>query len=335
MIVGVMDVLVIGGGLSGVLSAYTLTQRGVQVVLCEAQEKLGGLSRVDHPHGVSVEVGLHLNVMTPQELTSLNLSVTDLDLHATPLILDKTSWIPANLDALSLEQKFFFFQNFTMIKGGMENLFQALSRNLKCELSQIIQSVDSEDCFIKKIQSAQKSWEPKAVLFAIPFHEMSHLIPGSSFNPKILKTLKRQEWVSAVKLDFILSKKIYDGQNILFVPDGLGFFPSNSDPSLSDGDFQLSQWLFFISNDAIQNPEEVTKKIRAGKRWIKKAFPYFSDHIHWEKIGVIDRLFPKSSIPNEDLKEWSILKNAFWVGDFSIPNVMKEIQKVEEFLSLG
>ncbi|HYZ86071.1 MAG TPA: FAD-dependent oxidoreductase, partial [Bryobacteraceae bacterium] len=50
-------VVVIGGGLSGLSTAYYLSKGGVPVVLCEKSQRLGGILHTDHIDGFIIENG--------------------------------------------------------------------------------------------------------------------------------------------------------------------------------------------------------------------------------------------------------------------------------------
>ena len=56
---GPLDVIVIGGGLSGLTAAYKLQQRGVRVCLLESATTPGGYARTKHLNGLRIERGPH------------------------------------------------------------------------------------------------------------------------------------------------------------------------------------------------------------------------------------------------------------------------------------
>lgn len=316
------DVTIIGGGLSGLLTGHFLSKKGFLVTLCEAQDKLGGNYRVDTAQGVLIDYGLHLNVLT-SDIEEAHLPIEWIQRKATPFMLQKMSWTPIDINALSTEQKMFAHGEYCIPKGGVGKLVQHLSQNLKIELSQPIQNCVVEDSQIKKIIGNKKEWEAKAFVTAIPSKAIFSLLGHERINPQWLKKLKQEEAVSALKLDFILKAKVFEGDNVLFLPEcnGVGFFPSNIDESISDGDYQISQWIFFLNQEEFLNNEIIAKKLKAGKRFILKAFPDFFEKVIWERMTLIEALFSKKQ---ETIKEWTTLKNVFCAG---------ELQKIESFLS--
>lgn len=52
-----MKIAVVGGGISGVVSAYTLAKAGANVVLYEKEDYLGGHSKTVHFDGVDLDLG--------------------------------------------------------------------------------------------------------------------------------------------------------------------------------------------------------------------------------------------------------------------------------------
>ncbi|KAF3786030.1 15-cis-phytoene desaturase [Nymphaea thermarum] len=52
-----MRIAVIGGGVSGLVSAYTLAKAGVHVLLYEKEDHLGGHARTVHVNGADVDLG--------------------------------------------------------------------------------------------------------------------------------------------------------------------------------------------------------------------------------------------------------------------------------------
>src|SRR5690554_3741029 len=53
-------IAVIGGGLAGLTAAYALEQRGADIVVYEAEDRLGGRATTDMLDGLSVDPGAQL-----------------------------------------------------------------------------------------------------------------------------------------------------------------------------------------------------------------------------------------------------------------------------------
>ncbi|TYJ95684.1 cyclopropane-fatty-acyl-phospholipid synthase family protein [Cucumis melo var. makuwa] len=52
-----MKVAVVGGGISGLVSAFVLAEAGVEVVLFEKEDYVGGHSKTVHFDGVDLDLG--------------------------------------------------------------------------------------------------------------------------------------------------------------------------------------------------------------------------------------------------------------------------------------
>ena len=74
------DVVVVGGGIAGLITARELTKAGLRVVVLEARERLGGRVWTDHRLGRDLEIGgTWLHWVQPHvwaEITRYGLEVT-------------------------------------------------------------------------------------------------------------------------------------------------------------------------------------------------------------------------------------------------------------------
>src|SRR3989338_546745 len=322
------DVAIIGGGLSGQLAAFLLSKEKYSILLCEADPKLGGKSRLDYG----------FNLLTPELSKTLSLDLSYIEMfNQEPLALRKMNWVSVSPEEISPEQKYFFFKDFIFPRGGIEKVFTSLNAgfsSVEIKLSTPILECAIQDHTIQKIISGKEGWQAKAVVAAIPFTGLTHMLGTDYFHPRFLKKIRKQKMVSAVKLNFILKEKVCDYQNILFSLDsnGVGFFPSNVDSTLIEGTKQISQWLFFLKEEELVDAEEVAKKIRAGKRFIQKAWPQFFNQVEWEQIGVIDQLFPLEVTDPQEMEK-TTLKNLFWIGGRFTPSVIEEVKKITTYIS--
>ena len=331
------DVCIIGGGFCGQLSAFLLAKAGYSVFLCEAEKKVGGKCRVDHPEGCTVEFGVHFNLLTSSQIRELGIETEWCKMHESPpLYFQKKEWLPVTLDPLTEDQKFFHLSEFSFPKGGMETLFNLfLSHpNIQLLTGQPILELVSNASFVQKVQSHDKEWKAKAFLMALPFSSLVHLVKENEVERNFLRSLKKQKYVSAIKLDYVLKKKVCDFKSILFdiEANGVGFFPSNIDEKIAVNGKQVSQWLFFLSEEELSDKEEIAKRIRVGKRFLKKAFPNFFDTLLWERIGIIPELFPKNSDRLILEQKWTSLQNLFWVGDHPLENLVRKVGQVTQLL---
>ncbi|XP_017633379.1 uncharacterized protein LOC108475911 isoform X1 [Gossypium arboreum] len=85
-----MKIAVIGGGISGVISAYTLAKAGANVVLYEKEEYLGGHSKTVHFDGVDLDLGFMVfsrvtypNMMELFESLGIDMEPSDMSLSVS------------------------------------------------------------------------------------------------------------------------------------------------------------------------------------------------------------------------------------------------------------
>jgi protoporphyrinogen/coproporphyrinogen III oxidase len=74
----VADVLIVGGGISGLATAHYLEQQGLSVVLVEAQSRLGGMIATEQRNGCYLEAGPDSYIATKPAVTQLAESIPGL-----------------------------------------------------------------------------------------------------------------------------------------------------------------------------------------------------------------------------------------------------------------
>jgi protoporphyrinogen/coproporphyrinogen III oxidase len=74
----VSEVIILGGGISGLASAYFLSKKGLSSTIIETQPRLGGLIKTDVLHGCQLEAGPDSYVAAKPEVTELAGEVPEL-----------------------------------------------------------------------------------------------------------------------------------------------------------------------------------------------------------------------------------------------------------------
>jgi oxygen-dependent protoporphyrinogen oxidase len=77
-LVDVSDAIIIGGGISGLASAYYLSKKGISSTLIEAQSRVGGLIRTDVVAGCQIEAGPDSYVASKPAATELAQEIAEL-----------------------------------------------------------------------------------------------------------------------------------------------------------------------------------------------------------------------------------------------------------------
>jgi len=334
------DVLIIGGGFTGQLAASLLSHKGYAVLLAESTAQLGGRVRLDEVKEAFIPYGFHLNLLTPELAQRFDIKAEWCSSQETPVYYEKKVWHAAQTENLTEEQKHYNLADFRIPKGGIQATLAPLlqSQNIEVKLNEpIVECEWNGDTFISA-KGLKNQFKAKAVLFAMPFKEMSAFLDESVIEPKFLKLCKGQSqtMTAAVKLDFLLNGSVSDQKSIIFDHDnnGVGLFLSNIDPSLAARK-QLSQWLFFLTEEELRDKHEMSKKIRAGKRQIKKSYPEFFEKLIWERLTVQESVFPKEALAPKP-KKWSKLNNHFWIsGDVGVDwvnGLFKEVEAIDLLL---
>lgn len=341
------DVAIVGGGLSGEISALLLAQRGYSVALCEAEEKLGGRCRTDQVRGFSLPFGFAYNLLTEEQagLLTSNTAPWIYFSDIPPLSYEHKSWIEIPIERLTAEQKSFFVRHYAFPKNGVQNLIQAHLKHPKIEihLSEPILECPTERGHLIELVGKSERFRARAILMALPFSSLSRLL-GGEIKQGWVRKWKQHKMISCLRLDFVLKSKVSDFKNLIFnlENNGVGLFTSNLDDSFALNSEQISQWLYFLSEDEVHDKEEIAKKMRAAKRFIKKAFPDFFDKTTWERVGIMVDFLPRK-VESFEMQDWTNLKNVFWArGGFSgdyrnrwFDDLLKEAGKMEEYLSFS
>lgn len=345
------DVAIVGGGLSGEVSAILLAQRGYSVALCEAEENLGGRCRTDQIRGFSLPFGFAYNLLTEEQaglLTSSSERAAQWIYFSDipPLSYEHKGWIEIPIERLTAEQKSFFVRHYAFPENGVQNLIQAHLKDPKIEihLSEPILECSTERGHLIELVGKSRRFRARAILMALPFSSLSRLL-AAQIKQAWARKWKQYKMMSCLRLDFVLKSMVSDFKNLIFnlENNGVGLFTSNLpglDDSFALNPEQISQWLYFLDEDEVRDKEEIAKKMRAAKRFIKKVFPDFFDKTTWERIGIVVDFLPQKMEPFQT-QDWTNLKNVFWArGGLSgadcrhrwFDDLLKEVGKVEEYL---
>ncbi|XP_024197951.1 uncharacterized protein LOC112201162 isoform X4 [Rosa chinensis] len=163
-----MKVAVIGSGISGLVSAYVLAKEGVEVVLYEKKDYLGGHARTVTYDGVDLDLGfmvfnhvLYPNMMEFFESLGVDMETCDMSFSVS---LDKgrgCEWGSRNsLSSLFAEKKNLFnpyfwkmLREITKFKHDLIRYFEVLEGNPDIDrnetLGQFIESHDYSELFLK------------------------------------------------------------------------------------------------------------------------------------------------------------------------------------------
>ena len=194
------DVIIIGGGLSGLSAAYELKKQGLSFTILEAQNRLGG--RIETIYGnenTPMEMGATWFTRDNENLISLlkALQVDYFEQHTEGTALFETMsfeppqqyYVPANSDSAY------------RVRGGTYSLINALLENIGHEnvvLNTQVTEVIAEDTGFKITDALQNSFFGKYVIVALPPNLVINSIKFSPELPLALSKIMQytQTWMS-------------------------------------------------------------------------------------------------------------------------------------------
>ncbi|MBI4040273.1 MAG: FAD-binding protein [Deltaproteobacteria bacterium] len=339
------DIIIVGGGIGGQVSARALAYAGYQVIVCEAQPKLSGFQSVMTPISIqNIPEPFALNCLQEEHLSTLHLPVDRLMPIQThgPLLYEKKLWREVAPEELKSEQLLFYFRNFSWPRGGFPTSDFCKHPNIQIHLHEPITDCELSENKIQSVRNSKVCFSGRAFIFALPSDAMFPLLRKNFLEPHFLKQFQKKKAISAVTLDFVLKKKVSQEIEILMSldPVGVGFSPSNSDPSLCAPEYQILQWMFFLPPDEGKDKEAMAKTMMAGKRFLQRVFPGFEEQCLWQRIGILPQITLQE--PLHDSPHAIPLSNAFWVthefgqissaGRPSVLQALKVCGRVQEAL---
>lgn len=307
-----IPVSIIGGGLSGLITAALLERRGVNYQLLEASPDFGGLARGLPEHGVVLDYGLK-SIPAGSEISQNPLLQLK---KALDLSIGVESWDSPNKTITKGETMEFVGFGETKAKnivdhlayyletprltvcGGWQELTKALLEIIPEEkrlTQKTVTKLNVEDNKVTEIiVNGDTPIKAEHIVFCLPPHLLPELLPKDTLEPKMIQKMKKSAPLTAISLDIATKEKIVTDKNLFVLAEGsennffvVGQFVSNTDPLKNTEGYQLSSWLTFAEGESIESEEEASKVIKQMKKAIKKAFPQMVANQVWERLLVV------------------------------------------------
>ena len=289
-----VDVIVIGGGLGGLLTAKALKAAGKSVLIVESEDRIGGSLRgTQTPYGV-LEYGIKSLPDTPEAhdaLAALNqglspiLPVTASPIDVAPVTFQKGEFhpfvgfgdhAPASVD----EFGYYTRPQRLQLSSPASSWIQALGESLEGHIqtkSQVTRLRVDQHLVRDIVVNGDETYQADEFVFAGRARDLSTLLAKGTIPPKHFHKLESYQGWSSVALDLVHPKAVTNSQSLHVLSGGtqeihacLGYF---SAPTEKDGKIsQHSQWLTFVPDEAAHEEELTGHSLREIRRQLKRAF---------------------------------------------------------------
>ena len=296
------DTLIVGGGLSGLLSAHVLEATGRNVLLIESMETLGGSSRIGQTKAGPVDHGLKIFPATPETHAALDWLETVIDekierteIDAAPVTYDDGKFKPyvgfgsatvetaSEVEAYAVEKRLLLSST---PKDWVQKLAQTYTGALMTQ-SYATKFIVDDTFIIETLLNGTKRICAQEVVFAAPPQQLPELLGDGTLPARVRQKLNKGDFWTSVNLDIVHGHTVTDSQAVHVLKG------ANEEPTIgvfhapqADG-LQVSQWLTLIPRDQVDEEELVAGALKQIKRQVKRAYESAFDGLVQERILVV------------------------------------------------
>lgn len=336
------DALVIGAGISGLLSSALLLKAGKSVQLVEKQASIGGRFSPELRQGFVLGSGFSFADaswwLAIADRLGIQAEVLPISQGAA-LVHSSKGWGPSE-DLPSWEEHFarpcseFPSQGlYGIVHSLLEYCKGHTSFQFATEMP--VTGIEVEAGKVQTVRlGADSSCQPSEVYYSADYKTLMEVVQGPGVpepgpeRVSWLKKYRKTQSQPAVVIELAHKGKVTEFTETLLLPFSagdkedrryvVGSFVSNRDPKLAPEGFSLSSWIFPLSETEWGDNHETMKKIRAGKRLIEKAFPSVEKNIFFERVLVLDHSIAPLSKKKGDRDP--LFQNLFLSADWAMPN---------------
>jgi hypothetical protein len=297
------EVIIIGGGLSGLLVAVDLLSKGEKVFICEMTDHAGGLNRAAKSfHGI-FENSLKFipNDESSWKALAYLSQLTNLNLEPkivanSPITYESgqfKAFVGFGDKAPEFHQQISYFLTPERIEISIpiHELVSCLIEKVGSHLhtKYIVTKILETDKKVTGVMvNGSKLISSDRVVFAGCVKELSHLIPESIFNAKMKQKISKGDYWSALGLDILHSTTLSEKSEMHMLngttQDEIGPCVGRFFSSTKDG--QFSQWITFLDRESAEDAEIIGLTLKKMKKQIKRAYPAALESIQFERILV-------------------------------------------------
>ncbi len=299
--------IILGGGLSGLISAAYLEMAGRDYLLLEAQDEFGGLAKGQSEQDVWLDHGMKSIPVGDFETNPLLQIKKDLKLKFAietvtepPLTHHKNGFIPFvgfgdSKNRRAIEEMIYYTDSPRfLVSNGWKTLIDELLSLIPEKKRRTRQIVTKIQLTGGRITGVVVNGEDviSGNYFICSFAPklIASLMPQGALPAKTIQKITKSEPLTAISLDIATKERISDLKNIFVLQDDgffvTGQFVSNADPLKVSQGLQISSWLTFLNEEEGQDDETVSKSLKTVKKMIKRAFPTLIEKSAWERIIV-------------------------------------------------
>jgi uncharacterized protein with NAD-binding domain and iron-sulfur cluster len=306
----IYDVVVVGAGLPGLVTAVSLIRKGLDVCVLESTEFPGGHSRsVYSPIGL-VDNGIKFfpdNQQAADALESLNALLTHPiewgSVENGPITYhngELKPFVGFGKEAPDFHRELSYFLEPRRLETSRQ--LGLMVADLASQLGErfypgsiVTKYLGHESSIHSVMVNGQKQINGLHFIHAASPKFLATLLSDEVVSARAKQKIAKAEYWTALGLDLFFKGEVSERSELHLLngttQDDLGpcvglFNPAAPSEKLNGEMLQHSQWMTFVENESSEDPEVIGSILKKIKRQIKRAYPEAMDKVYSERILV-------------------------------------------------